>query len=118
MLKLLVGTFLLLAGLLHYSPSFRMSYDTLAFTGDKIQHCAGSYMLTLAYWKVFSLSAADAAYLALISGTVWEIKDAYVPYEKHGWIGGDGFSTNDLIADTIGIFMALITILILHTLGV
>jgi uncharacterized protein YfiM (DUF2279 family) len=40
-------------------------------------------------------------------GLLWEIKDAIVPYEKHGWWGGEGFSWKDLVANVIGIGLGL-----------
>lgn len=36
-------------------------------------------------------------------GLTWEFKDGLMPYEKHGWIGGEGFSKNDLFCDLTGI---------------
>jgi hypothetical protein len=34
---------------------------------------------------------------------LWEIKDGFLPWEKYGWIGGDGFSWRDGLAGTIAV---------------
>lgn len=50
-------------------------------------------------WKAFERT------LAL--GILWEIKDGFVPYEKYGKIGGEGFSKKDVIRDLTGICSAV-----------
>lgn len=61
---------------------------------DKIEHAVGFGAIALYDWKI-----------ALISSVAWEVKDAFVPYEKYGKLGGDGFSTKDLLADIAGIIV-------------
>ena len=39
---------------------------------------------------------------------LWECKDAVLPWEEHGWIGGDGFSWRDLVVSYLGMVMAII----------
>lgn len=46
-------------------------------------------------------------YLALALSVLKEIWDEFVPYQKYGWIGGEGFSFKDLIADLTGIGIAV-----------
>ena len=45
----------------------------------------------------------DADLLSLSIGVLWEIKDGLLPWERIGVLGGEGFSTNDLIMDATGI---------------
>ena len=61
---------------------------------DKIEHALGFGAIALYDWRV-----------ALVASVVWEIKDALVPWEKYGCIGGEGFSNKDLLADCIGIVL-------------
>ncbi len=63
------------------------------FQYDKIQHFVGGIILGI----VFELETATAL------GWSWEIKDGYVPYEKVGFLGGDGFSWKDGSATQLGI---------------
>jgi hypothetical protein len=35
---------------------------------------------------------------------LWEVKDGFLPWEKYGWIGGDGFSWRDGLAGSIAVF--------------
>jgi len=56
---------------------------------------ADKFSYTTTWWK--------ADLMALGVGLVWEVKDGLVPYEKAGILGGEGFSTNDLIMDASGI---------------
>lgn len=44
---------------------------------------------------------ADLITLGL--GLSYEVKDGFVPYEKYGIIGGEGFSKNDLLCDLMGV---------------
>jgi len=34
---------------------------------------------------------------------LWEVKDGFLPWEKYGWIGGDGFSWRDGLAGSIAV---------------
>ena len=38
-------------------------------------------------------------------GLAWEVKDALVPYEKAGLIGGEGFSVGDIQMNVLGILL-------------
>ena len=46
--------------------------------------------------------------IVLLAGLAWEIKDGLMDYHVYGWFGGDGFSWRDLVADAVGIIIALI----------
>ena len=67
---------------------------------DKLAHLLGGLV-----W-VFVLGLVWRPWAALLSGLLfwwaWEVKDAYLPWEKAGWFGGDGFSFKDGLASTIG----------------
>ncbi len=68
---------------------------------DKAEHAIASAILTLI--AIIFMPLAMACLLVLFIGSLWEWKDAYMPYEKYGWFGGEGFSWKDLIADGIGV---------------
>ena len=68
---------------------------------DKLVHSGGSFVATEFARHLLSPKASVPVMLA--AGLLWEIKDGYVPYEKYGFWGGEGFSTKDLIADAAGI---------------
>ncbi|MFH1320440.1 MAG: hypothetical protein ABII90_07295 [Bacteroidota bacterium] len=71
-------------------------------------HFVGSYTLAGSFDNSMPWWGSDLATLGL--GTVWEIKDALIPWELIGFIGGEGFSWGDFYCDTGGI--------VLHRLGV
>jgi len=62
----------------------------------------GSYFLCSQLDNTMRLD--HAILLTWLAGLVWEVKDAYIPYEKVGYFGGDGFSRRDLVADYVGTF--------------
>lgn len=47
---------------------------------------------------------------SIVSGIAWEVKDAVAPWEMYGWLGGDGFSFNDIWANIAGVVFAELTI--------
>jgi hypothetical protein len=65
-------------------------------------HCIGSAYLANRLESV-GLKPYQADILTLAVGTLWEVKDGLLPYEKHGYWGGEGFSIMDLICDMVGI---------------
>lgn len=77
---------------------------------DKLEHAIVSAVLTLIAMTFMPLVVACLVVLFL--GSLWEWKDSIMPYEKYGWIGGEGWSWKDLIADSIGILIVLIVKLI------
>jgi len=74
--------------------------DGLHFVGSAF--LAGSFDNSMKWWEV------DLQVLGY--GVLWECKDALIPYEKAGFIGGEGFSVNDLMMDFSGV--------VIHRLGV
>lgn len=80
---------------------WRWAHDSW-FTNDKGFHCFGTSYLFLALLKFLPLS--HVLFSVFFLGLLWEIKDAIFPYERFGFLGGDGFSYKDLTADIIGIF--------------
>jgi len=70
-----------------------MSNNGALLKYDKAEHFTGSLIINIAIdWKY-----------AIALGFLWECKDAVMPYEKYGAIGGEGFSYKDLIADIAGV---------------
>lgn len=69
---------------------------------DKLEHFAVSSGLTIG---LQILDKKNGWKYALLSGFLWEIKDGLMPYEKYGEFGGEGFSSKDLIADAVGVFI-------------
>ena len=90
---------------------WRMSSDTYDFTIDKQAHfvaCWGLYY----FFVHFYVTEWLASILVLLIGLLKEIKDAIIPWEEYGFIGGDGFSYWDMMYDVVGLALALITDLI------
>ena len=76
--------------------------DGLHFVGSS--YLAGVFDNTMPWWK------ADLATLGL--GVGWEVKDALIPWELAGPIGGEGFSyKGDLILDASGIVFHRVCVL-------
>ncbi|MCL4540553.1 MAG: hypothetical protein M1469_01310 [Bacteroidetes bacterium] len=61
-------------------------------------------------WAYFGfLSIGGVGLILAIGGALlWEIKDAFLPWEENGWWGGDGFSLVDVAADLAGIMFFLV----------
>jgi len=81
--------------------------DDKPYTDDKLVHAFGSQYLCRQIDKAMSLEFSVAA--TMILGVMWECKDAVMPHEKIGWLGGDGFSTWDVWADFAGCFLYVIS---------
>ena len=84
---------------------WRWSDDTIEFTMDKQAHFIGSYGLYFMF-KHKDFSELDSFKYTLYCGIAKEVFDAYVPHEKYGKWGGDGFSKYDLGYDLLGIGIA------------
>ena len=79
----------------------------------ELHFLSASYLSTtmdvdMQWWK------ADLLTMGL--GVAWEVKDALIPYEKAGYLGGEGFGTGDLIADLTGVVTHRLTILVWNKL--
>ncbi|HEA19674.1 hypothetical protein LCGC14_2100560 [marine sediment metagenome] len=73
---------------------------------DKAEHAIVSAIL--AYFATLLLPLLAGCLLVLFIGSLWELKDSIMPWEKYGFWGGDGFSWKDLIADFVGILIIFI----------
>ena len=80
---------------------------------DKLEHflLGGIGIFVTLYWVGFSLLMSLIIWEIL--GTVWEIKDGLVPYDKEGNI--EGFSWKDLIADNVGFLAGFIVTMLLRS---
>ena len=82
---------------------------------DKHDHLIvgiGTMALSSVLWKassdddVWSMAGKN-----ILGWAIWEAKDAIWRWEDHGWFGGDGFSTKDLVWSAGGVVsMALVVI--------
>ncbi len=95
MKKMKMLAFLLLLLLARARSEPWNSESGLLLKYDKVEHF-------LFFGGVAALSENAWKY-SLALGVVNEIKDQFLPYQKYGWIGGDGFSKKDLIANCVGI---------------
>lgn len=100
---------LLLIPMFAFGQEFRaLGYDTDSFKStngtiyryDKVEHFVGSAVLT---HTLMYISDEKGWKYALLAGLAWELKDGFVPYEKYGKWGGEGFSPKDLLADASGV---------------
>ena len=70
-------------------------------------HAGGSALL----YQFFRHNRKNSRMLAfertVALGVFWEIKDGFLPYEKYGKWGGEGFSKKDVIRDLTGVCFAL-----------
>lgn len=73
-----------------------------------LDHGVGSYMLFNYFHHNRKMSNKKAFIYLMIAGTALEVKDALIPYEKHGKIGGEGFSGQDLVRDATGGLTAML----------
>lgn len=98
--------FLLFACALNAGPrlahSSLNSPDGFFVKYDKAEHFGGSFVLCEAIYGL-GIPNKKAAWATLSFGLAWEIKDAFVPDEKYGPMGGDGFCFLDLTADAVGV---------------
>ena len=81
---------------------FRISNDKPQECADcTFGHATASYIIAdlfdgkIAWWK------ADLITLGI--GVMWEVKDSFLPHEKVGLLGGEGFSKWDIVFDATGI---------------
>jgi hypothetical protein len=65
-------------------------------------HAIGSMALSNKF-EDMKMKWWQADLLTLSIGAAWELKDAIMPYEHFGIIGGEGFSRNDLLCDFYGV---------------
>ena len=94
---------LLMVSMVH--TEWRWAEDTSEFTMDKQAHFVGSYGLYFMF-RHKDFSELDSFKYTFYCGLVKEVFDAYVPHEKYGKAGGDGFSKYDLGYNLLGIGIA------------
>ena len=94
---------LLMVSMVH--TEWRWAEDTSEFTMDKQAHFVGSYGLYFMF-RHKDFSELDSFKYTFYCGLVKEVFDAYVPHEKYGKVGGDGFSKYDLGYNLLGIGIA------------
>ena len=80
---------------------WRWAEDTLQPTEDKQVHGVGSFGLYYLFTNK-GMTKGDAVNTVIWLGLFKEGIDAFVPWEQYGAYGGDGFSKNDVIYNTIG----------------
>ncbi len=94
---------LLMVSMVH--TEWRWADDTSEFTMDKQAHFVGSFGLYFMF-RHKDFSELDSFKYSLYCGIAKEVIDAYVPHEKYGKAGGDGFSKYDLGYNLLGIGVA------------
>jgi hypothetical protein len=89
------------------SGGFRMADDG-PFSVDNLFKNRHSWWVHFAasgglYWAISNHTATkeSALFHTLPVIWLWEVKDGFLPWEKYGWIGGDGFSWRDGVAGSI-----------------
>ena len=81
---------------------WRWAEDTLQPTEDKQVHGVGSFGLYYLFTSK-GMTSTQAIKTTIGLGLFKEGIDALVPWEQYGSYGGDGFSKNDVIYNTIGV---------------
>ena len=81
---------------------WRWAEDTLQPTEDKQVHGIGSFGLYYLFTNK-GMTKGDAVNTVIWLGLFKEGIDALVPWEQYGAYGGDGFSKNDVIYNTLGV---------------
>ena len=81
---------------------WRWAEDTLQPTEDKQVHGVGSFGLYYLFTNK-GMTQKKAVSTVISLGLLKEGIDALVPWEQYGAYGGDGFSKNDVIYNTIGV---------------
>jgi hypothetical protein len=81
---------------------WRWAEDTLQPTDDKQVHGVGSFGLYYLFTSK-GITQKNAFNTVIFLGLFKEGIDALVPWETYGAYGGDGFSKNDVIYNTIGV---------------
>lgn len=90
---------------------FRIADDAWIGQDKILDHFAVALVLAAVADRVtHAETGAAERRVFLWSGAFWfgnEVKDAVLPYEKVGWVGGDGFSYKDLLWSLAGAGLAL-----------
>ena len=91
-----------------HAAEWRWANDTLEPTDDKQVHAVGSFGL---YYMLVNknIESKKAVIIVYNLGLAKECMDALLPWERYGKMGGDGFSTNDMLYNMLGITIAYAT---------
>jgi len=90
---------------------WRWSHDAILKNPDASGlHMVGSYSLAGSFDNTMKWWESDL--LSIGFGVGWEVKDALIPWEKVGVLGGEGFSVNDIKMDLAGIVVHRIGVLV------
>jgi len=82
---------------------FRISDQKILDNPDaSALHLVGSAYLANSLGSI-GLKWYQADLLTFGLGISYEVKDGFVPYEKYGVLGGEGFSKNDVLCDLTGV---------------
>ena len=81
---------------------WRWASDTIELTHDKEAHLVGSFGLYYLF-RHKEFNETQSILYSFTLGLIKETSDALVPWEQCGIIGGDGFSKNDVIYNTVGV---------------
>jgi len=95
----------LLAVQCSFALSFRWAPNTDFRSPDKFAHfLAGNYLTSeFAQWGFAKGNRwVGFTVMSFAMDGVWEVKDGFVPYEKYGRIGAEGYDYKDVIANTLG----------------
>lgn len=88
---------------------FRWSQDEW-LAEDKVDHFIGGMGTMLISSTIFrpthDSDVWETAGYNVAFWTIWEIKDAWYPWEAHGYWGGDGFSYKDAVTSALGVAVA------------
>lgn len=104
----LIMTILLMLPVCIYGQEFRWATDDWNTTQgkyikyDKIEHFIGGLVLTLGCKYIFGMSDVQAWTASVLFWALWEVKDAYIPWESFGEWGGDGASFRDFSSSAMG----------------
>lgn len=71
---------------------------------QNIQHL-GTGLISFTLDNTTNLKWWQSDLIALSAGVAWEVKDGFIPYEKYGYWGGEGFSWMDVGTDITGIII-------------
>ena len=82
------------------------SQNGMFLKSDKIEHALGSSFLYESLLLI-TKSKRESFVWSVTLGVLWEVKDAYFPYEKYGKYGGEGFSWKDVGANVTGIVFTM-----------
>jgi uncharacterized protein YfiM (DUF2279 family) len=86
---------------LDWKKDYWDSQNGILFKYDKVDHFVWMTTTTIAFEEL--ISQKNGWKYALLLGVANEVKDALMPWEKYGKIGGEGFSAKDMLANIAGI---------------